>query len=165
MAINEAVKVTLSERQDMILQQLQDGTHTRLHLKIRAKIVRLANQGNTNNSIESAMGIHGETVTQWRNRFAAAEKELSTIEADDPRKLRAAIIRALSDEPRSGKPPKINDEQVACIIALSCENPMEIGLPFSNWTLSSLRDEVIRKGIVGSVSKQQIWRFLKRRRT
>ena len=47
--------------------------------------------------------IAGETITKWRNRYAANENELAKTEEDNPRKLRSVIEKILSDE------------QVACI--------------------------------------------------
>ena len=164
MARLQAAKITLTEQQERILRQLQTGTHTPMHLKVRSAIIMLANQGYTNNAIGSTMGIHGETITKWRNRYAKAEAELAILEAETPRKLRAGIEKTLSDEQRSGKPPSFTDEQVACIIAISCQKPEELGLPFSHWTPSLLRDEVIKRGVVTSISAMQISRFLKRER-
>ena len=161
MGNNQAAIVTLSDKQEEILRQLYTGSHSPLHYKQRAEIIILASQGNSNNKIERIMGICGLTVTKWRNRYAAAEKELSLIEANNPRKLRTVIEGLLSDERRSGRTPTFTDEQVACIIALSLQKPDEMGLPFSHWTPSLLRDEAIKRGIVSSISGMQISRFLK----
>jgi len=163
-AINKAAVIELSEQQKKILTQLQVGTHNPSHFKSRSEIIVLADLGHTNNDIERMLGIAGETVTKWRNRYAAAKKELAKIEEENPRKLRSKIEKILSDEPRSGKPAKFTDEQVACIIALSCQKPEELGLPFSHWTASLLRDEAIKREIVTSISATQISRFLKRKR-
>jgi len=135
-----------------------------MHLKVRSEIILLASQVQTNNAIGRIMGIHGETITKWRNRYAAVEAELITTEKETPRKLLAIIEKTLSDEQRSGKSPKFTDEQVACIIALSLQKPEELGLPFSHWTPSLLRDEAIKRGIVTSISDMQVSRFLKRER-
>jgi transposase len=165
MATNQASVIKITENQKKKLTQIQAGTHSPLHLKLRSEIILLASEGNSNNTIERTMQISGETVTQWRNRYAQAGKELALIESENPRNLRASIEKVLSDEPRSGKPPTFTDEQVACIIAVSCQSPEELGLPFSHWTSSSLRDEVIKRGIVSSISAMQIGRFLKRERS
>jgi len=87
---------------------------------------------------------------------------LTRIESESPRKLRIAIEKVLSDERRRGAPPKFKVEQVAAIIALSCEEPEKLGYPFSHWTPELLRVEAIKLGIVDSISLRQIGRFLKR---
>ena len=87
---------------------------------------------------------------------------MTRIEAESPHKLRQAIKEVLSDEQRPGAPATYRDEQVAAIIALACEDPAELGLPFSHWSAPLLREEAIRLGIVEGISARQISRFLKR---
>jgi putative transposase len=164
MGINQAAVIELSEKQENILRQMQVGTHSPLHYKRRAEIILLAYQGKSNNEIERTMSIDSEMVTLWRNRYANAEKELAITEAENPRKLRSAIEKLLSDAPRSGRPPTFTNEQVASIIALSLQNPSELKLPFSHWTPELLKDEAIKRGIVPSISASQVSVFLKRRR-
>ena len=164
MARLQAKPIRLSETQRNILKQLQVGTHTPQHFKQRANIVLMASQGLSNNEIERQLQISGETITKWRNRYAAKEKELTTVEVENPRKLRNAIEKTLSDEQRSGKPATFTDEQVACIIAVSCQKPDEMGLPFSHWTPELLKDEVIKMGVVPTISTSQVRVFLKRER-
>jgi putative transposase len=161
MANNQAVAINLSEKQEKILEQLHVGSHSPLHYKLRSGIILLASKGKSNNEIERTMQIGGEMITLWRNRFAAAENELAKTEAENPRKLRSVIEKLLSDTTRSGRPPTFTDVQVANIIALSLQNPSELKLPFSHWTSALLKDEVIRRGIVSSISESQIRFFLK----
>jgi putative transposase len=156
--------VRLSENQKKIMEQLQAGSHTPQHFKQRAEIVLKASEGMSNNEIERTLSISGETVTKWRNRYAENETELAKTEEENPRKLRNKIEKVLSDEQRSGKPPKFTDEQVAWIIALSCKKPDDLGLPFSHWTPELLKDEAIKRGIVESISTSQVRCFLKRER-
>jgi transposase len=159
-----AAQIKLSEHEEKILTQIKVGTHSAMHLKSRAAIVLLANSGESNNSIERKLGIRGETVTKWRDRYAGSHKEITKIETESPRKLRSVIESTLSDAPRPGAPATFTDEQVACILALACEEPKKSGLPFSHWTPALLQTEVIKRGIVESISAMHIGRFLKRKR-
>ena len=162
MARLQARVVKLSGNQRNILNQLQVGTHSPQHFKQRAEIVLMASSGYTNNEIERKLQISGETITKWRNRYASNEKELASTEEENPRKLRKAIEKVLTDEQRSGRPAKFTDEQVACIIAMSCQKPDELGLPFSHWTPELLKDEAIKRGIVSTISTSQVRVFLNR---
>ncbi|MCL1844963.1 MAG: hypothetical protein FWF77_03570, partial [Defluviitaleaceae bacterium] len=54
-------------------------------------IVLMASSEYTNNEIERVLQISGETITKWRNRYTANEKELAKTEEESPRKLRKAI--------------------------------------------------------------------------
>ena len=105
--------------------------------------------------------MNRENVTKWRNRYAGASEELWKTEEESPRKLRGLVEKILSDAPRCGAPSTFTDEQVACIIALACELPENLGLPFSHWSPSLLQKEVINRGIVESISAVHVGRFLK----
>jgi putative transposase len=48
---------------------------------------------------------------------------------------------------------------------MACEDPAKFGLPFSHWTPELLQIEVIKLGIVKSISVRHIGRFLKRKRS
>jgi len=90
------------------------------------------------------------------------QEELCQIETETPHKLRRTIEKTLSDEQRPGGPSTYSDEQVAAIIAVSCEDPSKFGLPFSHWTPSLLQSEVIKMGIVDNISVRHVGRLLKR---
>ena len=157
-----ASKIVLSERQEKILLEMKAGTHVPMHFKIRATIILNAAAGWSNNTIEERMHVGPNTVTRWRNRFFKMQKELSRVESETPHKLRKTIEMTLSDEQRPGHNPKFTDEKVAAIIAMACEDPAKFDLPFSHWTPALLQKEVIKVGIVDSISVRQVGRFLKR---
>ena len=159
-----AQKINTSEKETSILTQLSVGTHTPLHLKIRAKIILLASEGFSNNEIKTKMNLRHETVKRWRDRYLESNTELKRTESETPHKMRGVIESVLSDAPRPGSPPTYSDKQVAAIIAMSCEDPAKFDLPFSHWTPELLRIEAIKLGIVDSISVRQVGRFLKRER-
>ena len=71
------------------------------------------------------------------------------------------ITAVLSDEPRPGAPAKFTPEQVTQILAIACEPPAESGRPITHWTAFELADEVIKRGIVVSISVTQVGRYLR----
>jgi transposase len=75
--------------------------------------------------------------------------------------LRRAIEAVLSDEPRPGAPGKFTPEQVTQILAVACEPPAKSDRPITHWTVQELTDEVIRRGIVESISPAQVYRYLR----
>lgn len=164
MAWQTGAKIELSEKQAKILREYAKGTHTRLHLKTRSKIIIMSAEGKSNNGIEKALGIDAKTVKKWRDRYSVEHEELREIEQERPQKLRKAIEKTLTDEQRAGSPAKFRDEQVAAILAMACEEPSKYELPFSHWTAGMLQREVIKSGIVESISVRQVGRFLKRER-
>ncbi len=72
------------------------------------------------------------------------------------------IIRLLEDKKRSGTPSTFTELEKIQIVALSIENPMDLGLPFTHWTSDLLAKEVIQRGIVSSISSRHISRILKK---
>ena len=163
MARMMARSIQLSDRQRKILEEYAIGTHQPMHLKIRAEIVLQASCGMSNSAIERNMEIDYRRVLLWRNRFSDSQEELNRVEEESPHKLRSSIKAALSDTQRPGAPATFRDEQVAAIVALACEDPATLELPFSHWSSESLREEAIKLGIVENISARQVSRFLKGR--
>jgi len=160
-----AKPIVLSENQRRILEQLANGTHTAQHLCIRAKIIVMAANGSKNDDIEKGLSLTNHTVIKWRNRFHESLEMLNNIEKESPHKLKAEINNALSDSWRAGAPAKFTDVQVATIIAMSLDDPQTLGYPFSHWTNELLQFAAVDREIVESISKNQIGRFLKRKRS
>lgn len=82
------------------------------------------------------------------------EKKLHTV-------LLAKIHEALKDSPRPGSPGKFTAEDYCRIMGVALEDPSQSGLPITHWTLTELRSEVIKRGIVTSISRAQLGNFLK----
>ena len=53
-------------------------------------------------------------------------------------------------------------EQVCRIVALACEAPGESGRPISQWSTTELAAEIMRRGIVETISPRHAARLLKR---
>jgi len=157
----KAEEIKLSEHERKILTQLKAGTHSELHLKKRSEIILLAGGGESNSEISRRTKIERGQVREWRNRYAKSSEELMQTAEETPKKLRGLIETILSDLPRPGAPSTFTDEQIACIIALACELPESLGLPFSHWSPSLLRIELLKRGIVESISAVHVGRFLK----
>jgi len=157
----QAQGIKLNEHEKTILTQMKNGTHTEQHLKRRSEIILRANEGESTRSISRGIKMDKGSVREWRNRYAMAREEMAKTEAESPKKLRGMIEKVLSDAARPGAPSTFTDEQKACIIALACELPENLGLPFSHWSPSLLRKEAINRGIVESISDVHVGRFLK----
>ncbi len=67
----------------------------------------------------------------------------------------------LSDKPRSGTPPIFTRAQIDQIVTIGSTKPEELGLPFTHWSNELLKQEVVSREIVKSISTRQVGRFLK----
>jgi putative transposase len=84
----------------------------------------------------------------WRNRWL----ELSQKEV--------AVVARLQDAERSGAPATFSLEQILQLFAMACEKPEQYGRPISDWTAGELADEMVKQGIVESISPRHVGRLL-----
>ncbi len=158
----KAAKITITERQQDILQTFSRAVTVSSRLRQRASIVVLAFDGLLNGDIARKVGLTHRQVGRWRRRWADAWDRLVTIECCESRvALRRAIEAVLTDEPRPGAPAKFTPEQVTLILAVACEPPEKSGRPITHWTARELTDEVIRRRIATSISPSQVSRYLR----
>jgi putative transposase len=122
-------------------------------------------EGYSNEDQAESLGVDRQRVRRWRHRWARAFGALVDAEGEGAceRDLVRLVRGVLADDMPSGAPPKFSAEQVASIIAVACESPKDSGLPVSHWTPKELACEVVKRGIVQSISARQIDRFLARR--
>jgi transposase len=155
-----AAKVRVSEKQRDVLQELSRSRTSSKGLVQRATIVLLGIQGLLNEQIARQVGLNRQQVGIWRQRWRNAWESLCLWECTEPRRLREGIVEVLSDSPRPGAPGTFTAQQVSEIIAVACEPPKLSGRPITRWTISELRDEVIVRKIVTTISKAQVGRYL-----
>lgn len=151
------IPIKLSPAQNELLQSIARSRVESHSLVQRAQIVLRANGGCNNKAIAAELGVCEETVGLWRKRWVAAQVELDKWEGN-PMKLREAVNRWLTDQPRPGCPGTFSAEQICQILAVACEKPPE---SISHWTCPELTREVVRRGIVEQISKTTMGRFLK----
>lgn len=155
-----AAKIRVSEKQLVIIEELSRSRTVSGATATRAKIVLLGFRGIRNEDISPQVGLNRHQVGRWRKRWRDAWESLCVWECTEPQRLREGIRNVLSDAPRPGGTPKFTAEQVAQIVAVACEDPALSGRPIARWTNRELRDEVIHRGIVESISESQVGRIL-----
>ena len=75
------------------------------------------------------------------------------------RYLKEGLESALTEKPRSGKPPVITGEMKARITALACSDAPE---GHARWTLRLLADKAVEFGLVDSISYKTCGEILKK---
>jgi putative transposase len=119
----------------------------------RARIILLAADGKNHSQIACELGISVDMARLWRERWHS----FAGIALDE-----LSVRERLEDAPRAGKPTTITAEQVCQIVALACEGPEKSGRPISQWTGREMADELMRRGIVATISPRHAQRLLKR---
>jgi putative transposase len=122
-------------------------------MALRARIILAAAAGENNTQIARGLGVHVETVRQWRTRWLL----LSAVSVAD-----LPIEERLTDAPRPGAPARITAEQQCQVVELACAAPEESGRPISQWSSREIADEIMQRGIIDRISLRHAARLLKK---
>ena len=151
----QPIEIQVSEAAEKALKKIANKHKAGQQIVKRARIVLAANEGKNNRQIMREVGVSLNTVRLWRSRwqmFAAIPlTELSALER-------------LEDDARPGAPARITADQRCQIEKLACDKPEETGRPITHWTNREIADEIIKQGIVETISPRHAGRLLKRSR-
>jgi hypothetical protein len=157
----KAAKITLTERQFAVLQQIVRSTTAPRRLVQRAGLIIRAFGGMFNGAISGEIDLQRKQVGVWRRRWKGSFDALVAIECRESQAaLRRAIEDVLSDAPRSGSPGKFTAEEVTQVLAIACEPVEKSNRPVTEWTGRELADELVRRKIVNAISASQVNRYL-----
>ena len=142
----QTLKLTDDEQAE--LEQLIKRHNTPQQIALRGKIILYANMGKNNREIAIILDISRNMVILWRNRWLAnSDSKLS-------------VSQRLEDLERVGTPPKFKMEQIIELFALACSPPEDYGRQISHWTARELADEIMKRGIIESISVRHVGRLL-----
>ena len=142
MPVPRARQITLTATDRRKLKTLAYSHTAGYQQVIRARIVRDAAHGYSNQKIAGRQGVHVDTVRYWRSRYA-----------DEG-------LPGLADRRRCGRPARFTPVQIAEVKAMACQLPAETGLPLSRWSCPDLAGEVVDRGIITAISASTIRRIL-----
>ena len=149
----KAIEIKLSSAKQEALEKLVKRYKTSQQIVLRAQIVLAAAQGKSNSQIVRELEVSMNTVRLWRERWSFLQPiPLGDLTAQE----------RLEDLPRPGAPLQITADQRCQIEKLACELPEQSGRPISQWTNRELAAEIIKRGIVESISPRHVGRLLKR---
>lgn len=156
--------ITLTSKQQSLLEQIVRRSKSEQGLVNRARSILLAARGVNNTQIGQQLHLSRACVRKWRSRWQQESAKLLGVEAEalSDKELTQVITTVLSERERSGAPPTFTTEQVVQIVALACEDPLQSGRPVSHWKNKELAAEAVNRGIVKNISPRSVGRFLKR---
>ncbi len=117
--MKSAPVITLSDSERKILETWSRGRSTQARRVLRAKIVLMAAEGKTNETIAAELNTSKPTVGRWRRRFAV---------------LRVAGIE--KDAPRPGRTPAVSAETVDLIVRKTTQEKPEAATHWSTRTMA-----------------------------
>ena len=144
-------ELKLSEPERKELEALVHRHSTPQQMAKRARIVLAAAEGKRNAEIAREVEVSVDMARTWRGRWIS----LHPIPLTD-----LSIRERFEDIPRPGRPAEITAEQTCQMVAMACEQPKE--RPISHWTGREIADEVMRRGIVPTISPRHAARLLKK---
>jgi putative transposase len=162
-------KIESSELQRAILEKISKQTTSSVREVERSRLILCMLSGSSNIKIQKDFSISWNKAKRWRDKWLNYEPKLALEEKNAEEKERRykveQLLRAfLKDAPRSGSPNKFTAEEFCQILGVSLELPEQSERPISQWSLSELKMEVEKRGIVSSISKAHLGNFLKSER-
>ena len=142
MPVCRARPITLTAAERHRLKALAYSHTAAYQQVIRARIVRDAAHGYSNNKIADRQGLTVDTVRRWRNRYADHG------------------LAGLADRKRSGRPARFTPVQIAEVKAMACQLPAESEVPLARWCCPDLAAELVARGIVPAISASTVRRIL-----
>jgi transposase len=134
--------IQLSKEERRSLKTLFSGGNGSNRQQTRARILDLLARNTPASEIAVLLGCSTTTVYNIKHRYRAE-----------------GIESALTEKPRSGKPPRITGEQKARITALACSEAPE---GHARWSLRLLADKAVEFGFVDSISHNHVGEILKK---
>jgi transposase len=110
----------------------------------RAQAILLYGEGLSGVDIAAALAAHPLTI--YADLWAFASDGL----------------QCLVPPPHGGQPKQLTPAQEAYICQLALGSPIDLGRPFSRWTLATLRAYLLKERVVSHISREQVRRVLKK---
>jgi transposase len=133
-------KVKLDEMERTTLQDIvSKGVHPARQIN-HARILLMAEQGETIKATAQSLGVCQQTVFKVRQQY-----------------VQQGLDCALNEWPRSGQPAKLTGEDEALLIAIACT---DAPTGHEHWTMRLLSDKLVELQMVESISPSTVWNVL-----
>lgn len=111
----------------------------------RARILLLAHDGLADADIAQVLGVCQVTVYNMRKKYQTKGPQY--------------ILDLLKDDPRSGRPIKLDSKVEAKVSMIACSDPPE---GRARWTLHLIADKLMKLDIIETISHESVRRLLKK---
>jgi transposase len=138
--------IELSPEERSELERLTRSQTVAAGLARRARIILLAAAGMPLGQIATRVGVDRNTVRARLDRFGQER------------------LPGLADRPRPGRPPLFTLAVILCLVRLACELPRQRGRSLSLWTCTERARQLVREGVVATISSRTVHRLLAARR-
>ena len=137
------IQLTQDER-DVLEKFISQGKKSARAIN-RARILLFANEGRNATEIAKLLGTSRATVYNVRKAYGQSVHE--------------HIIEFLHDQPRSGRPIKIDSRVEANVTMIACSEPPQGS---ARWTLHMIADQLVQLSVTDSISHESVRCTLKK---
>jgi putative transposase len=141
--VRRAVKLTKTERG--ALEKFVTQGKKSARAITRARILLLSDEGRKERELTGILGVSRGTVYNVRKKYQ--------------QRTHAHILDLLHDEPRSGRPLKLDSRVAAKVTMIACSEPPA---GCGRWTLHLIADKVVKLEVTDSISHESVRRLLKK---
>ena len=111
----------------------------------RARILLLSDEGRKGRELTELLGVSRGTVHNVRKKYQ--------------QRRHAHILDLLQEEPRSGRPIKLDSRVEAKVTMIACSEPPA---GRGRWTLHLIADKLVQLAVTDSISHESVRRLLKK---
>lgn len=137
------IKLTADEQH--VLETYVSQGHKPAREINRARILLLSNDGMKGKEIAKVLGVSQTTIANRRQKFHQKEHQ--------------DILNFLKDEPRSGRPIKLDRKVAAHTTMIACSTPPEGSV---RWTRHLIADKLVQLNVVNTISHESVRSILKK---
>ena len=135
----------LSSEEEHVLRAKLADKQLRAKVHERYRLVEYLREGLTASAAARAVRCSVGKAEHWVHRFN--ESGFTTFE----------------EQPNHpGRPPIIDRDQVRALIRVATSRPEDLGLPFTQWSVSKLKQYCLKQGLIPDISDEWVRRLLRR---
>jgi transposase len=112
----------------------------------RARILLLTQDGRQVTELARTLGVSRATIYNVYKRYQR-------------KKARTPLVEVLEEEPRSGRPLKLDSRVQAKLTMIACSEPPT---GRARWTLHLIADKLVKLGVTESISHESVRQLLKK---
>jgi transposase len=135
-------EVTLLPNEKKKLKAIVSSGQNKAAVIRRAHILLKTDEGKTDAEISVMLYVSEQTIRRTRLRYVTEGLQV-----------------ALEDKPHPKPEPKLNEEQEAHLVAVTCSTPPA---GHARWTLELLQERLIQDGIVAGIAPETVRLLLKK---
>jgi transposase len=136
---------TLTASESATLEQRLGEKRISAKIYERYRIIALVRGGMTPSAASRAVGCTSGKAEHWVHRFNDNGFETFEKQPNHP-----------------GRPIIIDSQQVRSLIRVALSRPEDLGLPFTQWSVSKLKAYCLKEGLIPAISDEWVRRLLRR---